>query len=117
MVHQERLEIGEKCFVSAIMAVLATEAGLTIVTCGLHFSWPGLILGVAGFCLVLFLANRLYAGSRQAQALALAWVAFQAVYAVAALVLMESSAQGAETARQIGAPLAWPVLLKAVVYL
>ena len=117
MVNRERLEIGEKSFVSSILAVLATEAALTIVTNGTHFTWIGLLLGVFGFCLVLFLANRLYAGSRQAQMIALAWVGFQVVYAALALGLMMSSAHGAETAAQIGAPMAWPVVLKAVVYL
>src|SRR5262249_3027591 len=77
MVHQERLEMGEKCFVSSIMAVLATEAALTIITNGMHFSWIGLLLGIVGFWLVMFLANRLYAGSRQAQKVALAWVGFE----------------------------------------
>jgi hypothetical protein len=117
MVNQERLEIGEKSFVSSVLAVLATEAVLTIITNGMHFSWIGLLLGVFGFCLVLFLANRLYAGSRQAQAIALAWVGFQVVFAALALTLMMSSAHGAESAMQIGAPIAWPVVLKAVVYL
>ncbi len=117
MVNQERLEMGEKSFVSSVLAVLATEAVLTIITNGTHFSWIGLLLGVFGFCLVLFLANRLYAGSRQAQMIALAWVGFQIVYAALALGLMMSSAHGAETAKQIGAPLAWPVVFKAVVYL
>jgi len=117
MVHQERLEIGEKCFVSAIMAVLATEAGLTVITSGMHFSWLGLLLGVAGFCLVLGLANRLYAGSRQAQMIALTWIGFQILYAAFALYLMVSSAHGVETAQQIGAPAVWPVLLRVLVYL
>jgi hypothetical protein len=117
MVYQERLEIGEKCFVSGIMAVLATEAALTIITNGMHFSWPGLLLGVAGFCLILWLANRLYGGSRQAYKIALVWIGFQVLYAGFALYLMASSAQGAEAARQIGAPAAWPVVLKVLVYL
>src|SRR5437588_5343315 len=39
MVHQERLEIGEKCFVTSVMAVLATEAALTVITNAMHFSW------------------------------------------------------------------------------
>src|SRR5438105_3383686 len=98
MVNRERLEIGEKSFVSSVMVVLATEAVLTVITNGIHFSWIGLLLGVFGFCLVLFLANRLYAGSRQAQAIALAWVGFQIVYAALALGLMMSSAHGADTA-------------------
>jgi hypothetical protein len=117
MVHQERLEIGEKCFVSGIMAVLALEAGLTVITTGMHFSWVGVLLGVVGFCLILFLANRLYAGSRQAHRIALTWIGFQVVYAALALYLMASSAQGAEAARQIGAPAAWPVVLKVLAYL
>src|SRR5262245_55955602 len=117
MVNRERLEIGEKSFVGAILAVLATEAAMTIITNGTHFSWIGLLLGVFGFCLVLFLANRLYAGNRQALVVALAWVGFQIVFAALALGLMMSSAHGAETAAQIGAPMAWPVVFKAVVYL
>src|SRR5437870_562875 len=104
MVHQERLEIGEKSFVSSVMAVLATEAALTVVTNGMHFSWAGLVLGIVGFCLVLSLANRLYAGSRQAQKIALVWIGFEVLYAAVALCLMVSSAQGVEIARQIGAP-------------
>jgi len=116
MVHQERLEIGEKCFVSGIMAVLATEAGLTVITTGMHFSWLGLLLGITGFCLILLLANRLYAGSQQAKMIALGWIAFQILYAACALYLLVSSAQGPETAKQIGAPAVWPVLLKALVY-
>jgi hypothetical protein len=117
MVHQERLEIGEKCFVSGIMAVLATEAGLMVVTNGMHFSWAGLVLGVVGFCLILILANRLYAGNRQAHTIALGWIGFEVLYAAFALYLMVSSSQGVEMAKQIGAPAAWPVVLKVVVYL
>ena len=117
MVHEERLEIGEKCFVSGVMAVLALEAGLTVITLGLHFSWAGLFLGVAGFCLVLGLANRLYAGSLLAHRIALAWIGFQVLYAGFALYLLSSSAQGVETARQIGAPVAWAVVLKVLAYL
>src|SRR5262249_1812888 len=60
MVHQERLEIGEKCLVSGVIGVLATEAVLTLISGGIHFTWPGLILGVFGFCFVLFVGNRLY---------------------------------------------------------
>ncbi len=117
MVHQERLEIGEKCFVSGIMAVLATEAALTVITCGMHFSWPGLLLGVIGFWLILLLANKLYAGNRQARTIALAWIGLEVLYAAFAIYLMVSSSQGMELARQIGAPAAWPVVLKVVVYL
>ncbi len=117
MVHQERLEIGEKCFVSGVLAVLALEATLTIITCNLHFSWPGLLLGVVGFCLILFLANRLYAGNRQANKIALAWIGFQVLYAGFALYLLAGSAHGAEMAAQIGAPAAWPVVLKLLAYL
>jgi len=117
MVHQERLEIGEKSFVSSVMAVLATEAALTVITCGMHFSWAGLVLGVVGFCLMLRLANRLYAGSQPAQWIALAWIGFEVLYAAVALCLMVSSSQGVEIAGQIGAPAAWPVILKVLVYL
>jgi len=117
MVHQERLEIGEKCFVSGIMAVLALEAALTVITCGMHFSWIGLLLGVTGFCLILLLANRLYAGSRQAHTIALTWIGFQILYAAFALYLMVSAANGMELARQIGAPAVWPVLLKVLAYI
>jgi hypothetical protein len=117
MVHQERLEIGEKCFVSSVMAVLALEAALTVITLGIHFSWAGLILGVAGFCLVMGLANRLYAGSLMAHRIAMAWIGFQVLYAVFALFLLASSAQGAEIARAIGAPVAWAVVLKVLAYL
>jgi hypothetical protein len=117
MVHQERLEIGEKCFVSGIMAVLATEAGLTVITSGMHFSWVGLLLGITGFCLTLVLANRLYTGSRQACKLALTWIGFQILYATFTLLLMVSSARGAEIAQHLGAPALWPVLFKVLVYL
>ena len=117
MVHPERLEIGEKCFVTGVMAVLGLEALLTIVTCGLHFSWIGLILGVAGFCLVLYLANQLYAGNRQAQTIALGWIGFQILYAVFALYLMVSSPRGEELAASIGAPVAWTVIVRALGYL
>ncbi len=103
MVHQERLEIGEKSFVGSTLAVLGLEASLTVITLGMHFSWVGLMLGVVGFCLVMVLANRIYAGSQQAQRLALGWIVFQAVYAGYALYLLGSSAQGVEMARQIGA--------------
>jgi hypothetical protein len=116
MVHQERLEIGEKCFVSSIMMVLAAEAGWTIVTNGMHLSWLGLLLGVAGFCLVLFLANGLYAGNRQAHKIALAWIGFQVLYAALALYLLSPLARETEAARQIGAPAAWPVVVKVLVY-
>ncbi len=104
MVHQERLEIGEKCFVSAVMAVLALEAALTVITLGIHFSWIGLILGVVGFCLVMGLANRLYAGSLMAHRVAMGWVAFQILYAGVALFLLASSAQGVDTARESAVP-------------
>ena len=116
MVHQERLEIGEKCFVSGIMAVLATEAALTVITCGMHFSWPGLLLGVVGFWLILLLANKLYAGNRQARTIALAWIGFEVLYAAFALYLMVSRARGG-TRPANRAPAAWPVVLKVVVYL
>jgi len=117
MVHQERLEIGEKCFVSSIMAVLALEAALTVITCGMHFSWTGLLLGVFGFCLILFLANQLYAGSRQAHRIALTWIGFQVLYAAFVLYLIASSSAGAELAKRFGAPAAWPVVLKVLAYL
>jgi hypothetical protein len=114
MVHQERLEIGEKCFVASVMAVLALEAALTVITLGVHFSWPGLILGVVGFCLVMGLANRLYAGSVSAHRIAMGWVAFQVLYAAVALFLL---ATAPEAARDIGAPVAWAVILKVMAYL
>ena len=95
------------------MAVLATEAGLTVITSGMHFSWVGLALGVVGFCLILVLANRLYAGNRQAHTIALGWIGFQVLYAAFALYLMVSSSQGVEMAKQIGAPAAWPVVFQS----
>jgi hypothetical protein len=117
MVHQERLEIGEKCLVSGIIAVLAAEAALTVITCGIHFTWSGLLLGVFGFCFMLFLANRLYAGDRTAYKIALAWVGFQVLYAIFAFYLLVSSAQGEKIAAQIGASVTWAVVLKMLVYL
>src|SRR5262245_14557705 len=117
MVHQERLEIGEKCLVSGVIAVLATEAALTVITNGIHFSWPGLLLGVFGFCFMLYLGNRLYAGDRTAYKIALAWVGFQVLYAIFALYLLMSSTQGERIAAQVGAAVPWAVLLKMLVYL
>ena len=116
MVHQERLATGEKWFVFSTMLVLGVEGVLAIIHNALHFTWPGLILGAGGFFFMMYLANRLYAGDRNAYNLALVWVGFQLVYALLVLGLMLSSEQGAATARSLGAPVVWGALLKGGAY-
>ncbi|MCI0642101.1 MAG: hypothetical protein L0Y72_24425 [Gemmataceae bacterium] len=116
MIRHERFELGEKWFLVGVLGVLASEGVLTIISNSLHFTWIGLLLGLVGFCLVMGLANRIYAGNKQAVQIALAWVAFQLVYAVGVLLLMATSNRGAEIAESLGAPVAWTVLWKGLVY-
>ncbi|MCI0377258.1 MAG: hypothetical protein L0215_06620 [Gemmataceae bacterium] len=116
MIRHERVELGEKWFLVGVLGALASEGVLTIITNALHFTWIGLLLGVAGFCLVMGLANRIYAGNKQAVQIALAWVAFQLVYAVGILLLMTTSSHGAEIAQSLGAPVAWTALWKGIAY-
>jgi hypothetical protein len=93
MERQERLEIGEKVFVSSVMLGLLTEAGVGLVGNGLHFTWPGVLFSFVSFVALAGLASWLYSGNRTARQATLAWVAFQ-IMACAAALIAQGIAQG-----------------------
>lgn len=111
------LDKGERVFVGTVAFVLALETLTTIVGSGTQFAWPRLILGVFGGIFILYLAQRLYAGDRSVEKVALAWSVFQIVLLLASLVVGPDARGGfAEFVQGVGYPWRGLALLKLIAY-
>jgi hypothetical protein len=113
MEREERLEIGEKIFVSSIMVTLVTEAGVGLVGNGLQpLTWPGVLYSVLSFAVLAALANWLYKGDPAARRATLAWVGFQVALSALALGV----ARRLPALNFLAQPTPWLAALKLVVY-
>ena len=112
------LDKGERVFVFTVSFVLAMEVVSTLTASGTAFSLARLILGVFGSIFILYLAQRLYAGDRSIENVALAWAGFQIVLLVASLALGSEPRTGvAGMIQDIGVPGRIMAALKLIAYL
>jgi hypothetical protein len=116
MEREERLEIGEKIFVSSTMAALVTEAGVGLVGNGLHLTWPGVLFSVISFAVLAGLASQVYRGNRTARQVMLGWVGLQLLLSAGALVILGLSGLPVPELSYVALPTSWLALIKLVVY-
>ncbi len=112
------LDKGERVFVFTVSFVLAMEVISTLTATGADFSLARLILGVFGSIFILYLAQKLYAGDRPAENVALAWAGFQIVLLMACLGIGPEPRSGvAGMIQDIGVPGRIMAALKLIAYL
>jgi hypothetical protein len=120
MTRQERVDLGEKIFIGAIVGSIVIEVLLTVFAITLNPSWntplPWLIsvLGAVSVVFLLYLANWLYSGNLTAWKTALGFAALQIVLAGGVLYGMSSSPS---FAAYLGAPLFWLALILLIAYI
>jgi hypothetical protein len=111
------LDKGERIFVMAVSLVLGAEVLFTTMGWGTELAWPRLLLGIFGGVFILFLANRLYAGDRAMEKVAVGWAGFQIVLLLASLVIGPTPRSGALGFLQdLGLPWRSMAALKLVAY-
>lgn len=116
MERQERLEIGEKLLVFAVMAVFGIEGFFAIIGPAMNFSWLGLAWGVGSFVFVLMLANSLYTGSQTAYTVGSVWSGAQVVLSLVILLVLAFSPECADTTRHLNLPVLWMAAVKLIGY-
>jgi hypothetical protein len=79
---------GEKVFVIAVLLAIGVIASLTLVGTGLRFNWLALLLGLASCGVLMYAADGLYSGRRQAGLVLQVWVAATALLGVVLLGLV-----------------------------
>jgi hypothetical protein len=100
-----------------VAMVLGAEVLFTLMATGQHFAWPRLILGVFGAVFILFLGQRLYAGDRGIERIALGWAGFQIVLMLASLAVGPHAQGGiAGIVQDVGLPVRYMALLKGIAY-
>ena len=119
MTRQERVDLGEKIFIGAIVGSIVIEVLLTVFAITLNPAWntplPWTIslLGAVFVVFLLYLANWLYTGNLTAWKMALGFAALQIVLAGGVLYGMQTSAA---FAAYLGAPLFWLALILLVAF-
>jgi hypothetical protein len=112
-----RIDVGERYLVLGVFTTLVTETVYQLLTAGMFFTWPSLIVGVVSVLAIIFLANWLYTGSLQARKVALAWVSLQLLWVVGGLgLLLSGSPTGPSTARLMGVNIVWLACIKLAAY-
>jgi hypothetical protein len=116
MNREIRLENGEKIFATGFITAAVTEAVVTLVANGTHFTWVGTVFGTIGAVLMLLLANSIYQGNRTALTAAVVIALVQIALGVLGLVASLGLLPVPETLSWLALPYPWLAVGKIMAY-